>query len=261
LRQLCPHCKSPASEPLTPVEALFREVRGQTPGARATGCEACGYTGYIGRFPVVEVVEVTEQVRSQLLQGEFDADSLRHGMPESWRSIEENAANWVISGLTTAQEAYANLGQRFWNRLAAGRGQALPAVTTFDEVHGERQQPVALIVTPDQRLSSLIGQCLTELGFANHLVDSGTAAASFLKRMRQTHFIVVDGRTPHGDARPLLRDLSSSLAWSGLPAVVIYDPDQKEVANLIIEHTGTDGVPTPIDPGLLRARIRGLLSR
>ncbi|MFZ5928760.1 MAG: type II secretion system ATPase GspE [Acidobacteriota bacterium] len=97
VRVICPHCKAPAGERLTPSGEMIPVWRGQ-------GCEKCFGTGYLGRVGIFEMMEMNDEIRRLIMSG-ADAAVLtgaarRHGM----RPLREDGWLKVRQGLTTAEE-------------------------------------------------------------------------------------------------------------------------------------------------------------
>jgi general secretion pathway protein E len=97
VRLICPACRVPAGERLTPA--------GETvPVFRGAGCEACGGTGYRGRMGIFELMELNDELRQRIMRNE-DASLLtecarRYGM----RSLREDGWEKVRRGVTTPEE-------------------------------------------------------------------------------------------------------------------------------------------------------------
>ncbi len=97
VRVICPACKAPAGERLTPSGEMIPVWRGR-------GCEKCFSAGYLGRVGIFEMMEMNDEIRRLIMAG-ADAAVLteaarRHGM----RSLREDGWQKVRQGLTTAEE-------------------------------------------------------------------------------------------------------------------------------------------------------------
>ena len=97
VRVICPHCKAPGGERLTPSGETIPVWRGR-------GCERCFGTGYLGRVGIFELMEMNDELRKMIMAG-ADASMLteaarRHGM----RSLREDGWEKVRQGVTTAEE-------------------------------------------------------------------------------------------------------------------------------------------------------------
>jgi len=97
VRVICPHCKAPDGERLTPSGEMIPVWRGR-------GCERCFGTGYLGRVGIFELMEMNDELR-KMIMADADASMLteaarRHGM----RSLREDGWEKVRQGVTTAEE-------------------------------------------------------------------------------------------------------------------------------------------------------------
>jgi len=97
VRVICPHCKTPAGERLTPAGEMI-------PVWRGAGCGKCFGTGYLGRVGIFEMMEMNDELR-KLIMANADASMLteaarRHGM----RPLREDGWLKVRQGITTAEE-------------------------------------------------------------------------------------------------------------------------------------------------------------
>jgi type IV pilus assembly protein PilB len=264
MRQLCPQCKRPTTDPMTPMESLFGQLTGARPAARATGCEACRYTGYFGRFPVVEMIELPDAVRSMMLAGHSDAQALARAMPEGWHSIEHNAANWVISGLSTPEEAFDCFGIRFWTQLAAESGSeaSISGALASQDSSGEHNEDVtALIVTPDAARAEAIEAVVAGLGHRARIQAKPEGLREQLMQQRTVQFLVVDLSAAREAVHLDAAELRTSLAWSGLPVLALYDPGETNIVDRMEAIGFSEVVPLPLDPALLEARLEAMLSR
>jgi general secretion pathway protein E len=97
VRKICPQCKAPAGQHLTPTGDEIDVFKGK-------GCEYCSNTGYRGRVGIFELMELNEEIR-RLIMRNSDASILveaarRNGM----RTLREDGWQKVAAGVTTAEE-------------------------------------------------------------------------------------------------------------------------------------------------------------
>ncbi len=97
VRVICPRCKRPDGEALTPWSETV-------PTHRGAGCEHCFGTGYKGRVGIFELMELNEEIRRLIMQN-ADASILneaarRRGM----RTLREDGWQKVAAGVTTVEE-------------------------------------------------------------------------------------------------------------------------------------------------------------
>jgi general secretion pathway protein E len=143
VRKLCPKCRQPymasdedlrslgidpsgfppipGSIPPPPVPAeerddslaaseLFLEEnqRGQRPSFyRPNGCDACAQTGYRGRIGIYEMLVISEDVRKEINNNSDSSTIARAGMRGGMRSLRQDGARQVLSGVTSVEEVLA----------------------------------------------------------------------------------------------------------------------------------------------------------
>ncbi len=89
VRQLCPHCRRPASD---------------GPGFVADGCSACNQTGYRGRTGVFELLEADDAIRAAVHERAAEAELRRLAGLAGMRSMREDGMRWVDDGQTSLAE-------------------------------------------------------------------------------------------------------------------------------------------------------------
>jgi type IV pilus assembly protein PilB len=106
VRKVCPHCKTPLSQPgpvyrslgITPGEC------GTAPLYKGAGCRNCNHTGFKGRVAIYEVMFINEQSKELILTGascnDFKQEVLRNGMS----SLRDSAVKKMKQGLTSPEE-------------------------------------------------------------------------------------------------------------------------------------------------------------
>jgi general secretion pathway protein E len=88
LRRLCEECRR-------------RDADGQW---RAAGCPACGHSGYQGRTGIYELLEVDERLRTAIHEREGEQKLRELARARGFRTLNEDGARWVASGVTSAEE-------------------------------------------------------------------------------------------------------------------------------------------------------------
>ena len=97
VRVICPNCRQPAGEHLTPLGQTILTYRG-------AGCEQCYGSGYRGRVGIFEMMELNDRIR-KLIMGNSDAAELTHAARENgMRNLREDGWMKVANGTTTAAE-------------------------------------------------------------------------------------------------------------------------------------------------------------
>ncbi len=97
VRRICPNCKAPNGEAITPAGETISVFKGM-------GCENCLGTGYKGRIAIFELMQLNEELRKLIMRNE-DASMLtdaarRNGM----RNLREDGWEKVARGMTTPDE-------------------------------------------------------------------------------------------------------------------------------------------------------------
>ena len=87
LRKLCPDCR--------------RQEDGRW---RAVGCPACGQVGYLGRTGIYELLEIDEGLRAAIHAREGEQKLRERGRAGGFRTLHEDGARWVESGVTSVEE-------------------------------------------------------------------------------------------------------------------------------------------------------------
>jgi len=97
VRLVCPHCKTPAGDAISPEGERLETWLG-------AGCEQCGGSGYTGRMGIFEMMELNDELRQRIIANE-DAAALtqtarRYGM----RNLREDGWRKIRMGATTVAE-------------------------------------------------------------------------------------------------------------------------------------------------------------
>jgi type II secretory ATPase GspE/PulE/Tfp pilus assembly ATPase PilB-like protein len=258
IRRLCPDCRQPVADPLTAAEAEFLRLTGERPTSRAVGCGKCNYTGYRGRIPVVEIVEMTAVMRASLLEGVTDLPSLEKALGNRFRPMASSAAEWVLAGESTPEEAFRALGLRFWNQLAVAHGKSVASVQ-IDSAgkQGGSTFSSILFLTADATLASAFAECGHEVGryTAKHCADPGQAKA-LLEQDQGILAMVADSRLASG--RPLtewIPELRRDLAWSGLPVIFLLPDDAQPGAEILHAYGARMVIGDPVDVDRVRVEV------
>jgi general secretion pathway protein E len=88
--------------PITAPEGRILPPRGMV--FEANGCEACGNSGYSGRTGVYELLPVTEEVRRLAIRNADASEIKGAAMAEGMRTLRDDGAHKVLSGMTTIEE-------------------------------------------------------------------------------------------------------------------------------------------------------------
>mgnify|MGYP001606109359 CR=1 FL=1 len=254
VRKLCDSCSEPVNEATEAAEKEFYRVTGELPGRKPVGCDKCHFTGYIGRIPVVENVEITGEMRELMLAGEHDLKTLRSALGDSYRPMAANTAEWIVSGKTTANEAYRVMGMRFWNELAQLHGQPIGSIQ-ISSLHDSEQGmcPQILFLTSDnQMVNELDGSMSQDLV----QIEKEADLEARLNESQQVIAIIVDSRCFQQEPAVWLKQLRESLAWAGIPVIFLIEGDDSELESILSEHNAPVVKGFPVDKTECIAKIQ-----
>jgi type IV pilus assembly protein PilB len=111
VRRTCNHCREryqPSAEELSVLEAL----QGRTPVTgftRGHGCNFCAQTGFLDRTGVYEMMPITDAVRELILDRAAHEEFRKVARSEGMRTLQEEAARLVESGVTTLSEVLRSI--------------------------------------------------------------------------------------------------------------------------------------------------------
>jgi len=74
---------------------------------RSVGCEECSQTGYKGRIAISEMLVIDEAVRKEILNQADAATITRLAINRGMRTLREDGARLVLSGITSLEEVLA----------------------------------------------------------------------------------------------------------------------------------------------------------
>jgi general secretion pathway protein E len=112
MRRLCVRCTT--MEPAGETDRAWLSVVGvnapsQLP--RAVGCDDCHATGYKGRFVVAEVHQIDDTFRDLATEGAPLSSLKAHGLSKGVQPLLRRAAQHVLAGATTLEEARRVVGR------------------------------------------------------------------------------------------------------------------------------------------------------
>jgi len=263
LRRACPECKQPPGDTADPASQLFTEVTGIPVGAITIGCEKCDFTGYSGRLPIAEIIEIGDSLREALVAGHNDLASLREATRNHGRTLSAVAADWIISGVTTADEASRVLGGRFWRELCEVHDHPVttlpPLATTMQERNAAH--PDILLVEPNDTQENALRQILDSIGLDIVTASGIDAALEILHRESTIRLLLLDIDIPGTEPKALLRQLRTSLTWAGLPFVLLLRENDTATGELLDGYGVSDYLYKPFTPEHLQERIKAVLAR
>lgn len=102
VRCLCSHCKK--IETVSPEEAKILNVDMSTKIYKAQGCGHCNLTGYKGRRGIYEVILIDEDFRKLIIENAPSSKFWKLIKKKNFKTIEDNAIQLVLEGITTIEE-------------------------------------------------------------------------------------------------------------------------------------------------------------
>jgi len=106
VRKVCPNCMTNYEPSKEALKAWGINNRGNANFVQGKGCFNCMHTGYKGRTGVYEVLIIDDEIKDLILKRQsshtIQQTALKSG---NFTSLKENAAEKVIKGITTLEEA------------------------------------------------------------------------------------------------------------------------------------------------------------
>jgi type IV pilus assembly protein PilB len=106
VRRVCPNCKAPYKPPAEALRHWKMDKIKNTNFLQGKGCFNCMHTGYKGRTGIFEVLVIDDMVKDLILK-RASAHELSRAVLEvgNFVPLKDNAAQKVITGITTLEEA------------------------------------------------------------------------------------------------------------------------------------------------------------
>jgi type IV pilus assembly protein PilB len=111
VRRMCTHCRAPY-EPSREELAFLSSIRGRPPKVgflRGYGCNFCTQTGYLERIGVYELMLVTDAIKDLVVDRATHEEMRKVARSEGMRTLGEEAARLVESGVTTVTEVLRSI--------------------------------------------------------------------------------------------------------------------------------------------------------
>lgn len=222
-RLLCPHCKVPTTDPMTPQEKLFVDLTRNRPGHRAVGCKTCDFTGYRGRVPLVDIVEVNRPLRDAIAHGESRISALEGLRTGGLKSLAASGALRIISGDTTVGEVIETVGPNFWSDLAQHYGSTFSDSTDLEVVPQVAQGQAVLLISDDAQLAEQLLPAMEDDGLRMVVAKTAIEAQQCLRNDEDIAFIIgdVDERMSLQQSIEHLANNRLHIAWARLPSVIV----------------------------------------
>lgn len=106
VRTICPYCKEKYQPPKAALVAVGLDGIENANFMRGKGCNQCLNTGYKGRTGIFEVLINDEMIQQMILEKRSAQEISREAKNmRKLRTLQEDAANKVLQGITTLEEA------------------------------------------------------------------------------------------------------------------------------------------------------------
>jgi len=106
VRTICPYCKEEYQPPKAALMAVGLDGIENSNFMRGKGCNQCLNTGYKGRTGIFEVLINDEMIQQMILEKRSAQEISREAKKmRKLRTLQEDAANKVLQGITTLEEA------------------------------------------------------------------------------------------------------------------------------------------------------------
>jgi adenylate cyclase len=122
-------------------------------------------------------------------------------------------------------------------------------------------QTGTLLVVDDNRVNRLLlGRALEQLGHTVTFAENGRQALEAL-RQRPVDLVLLDIEMPEMDGYQVLEELGSDLRLRDIPVVMMSSVEEVDSVARCIEMGAEDYLFKPVNPVLLRARVRASLEK
>ncbi|MBU1163586.1 MAG: GspE/PulE family protein [Proteobacteria bacterium] len=106
VRTICPNCKEPYNPPEGLLANWNMEGIENADFQRGKGCVSCMNTGYKGRTGLYEVLVIDEMIQEMIMEKKSAQEiSIAAQKTGTFRRLREDAANKILQGITTFEEA------------------------------------------------------------------------------------------------------------------------------------------------------------
>jgi class 3 adenylate cyclase len=122
-------------------------------------------------------------------------------------------------------------------------------------------QTATLLVVDDNRVNRLLlGRALEQMGHTVTFAENGRQALEAL-RQRPVDLVLLDIEMPEMDGYQVLEELGSDLRLRDIPVVMMSSVEEVDSVARCIEMGAEDYLFKPVNPVLLRARVRASLEK
>lgn len=264
-RKLCVHCREPVQNHLRADEEAFKNITHVTPPYRASGCSHCHYSGYIGRLVVTEMLEMTPELIASIEKGEMRREKLLAAADKGMRTMSGATARRIISGDTTCAEATRVIGRHFWLEVASEYGSKFPDLGQLDSSESDSHNLTGILLAGEEgSFSKAFEQQLGNAWYKAFYATSPAAARQLLEEHDSIRFVMLDlpERLSDEQVKNLVAEYRREMAWSRLPAVLLYPDARPELEELLRADGATSRfVGKSAAPGELIEIVNSALAR
>ena len=249
VRKTCPHCKTayrPSPDELQPFD--LRLPQGATL-SRGEGCAECSYTSFRGRTPVFEIARFSLRLKQLAGKARPEAELVAAARAEGMQTLAERAAELVLSGVTTAQEAAANCPTEVTGAPPAQ--QATATASPHPEPAPKRAKPTVLIVDDDPAVRLLFERTIAQDPVDVHTAEDGREALRLVHEVRPD-LIILDVMMPVMDGIETCRQLKGSIETANIPVIMATAKSRSEDEIEGLEAGADDYLVKPVMPAKLR---------
>ena len=251
VRKICPKCA--VSYEARPDE--LRRLGGQVPPGttlqRGDGCAECGYTGYRGRVPVFEMLHMTTPLKEVISQGRPETELARAASAEGMHPLASRAAELVIEGVTTAEEASsvcpAELGQA---GLTPNGVPAAAGPTPEPKIAA----PAVLVVNDDPTIRLLLRRTFGQDPIEIYEATNGEEGLRLAHQLKPS-IIILDVMMPVLDGIEACRRLKSSVEMAHIPVIMTTAGGDDERELEALRAGADDYVQKPLMPEKIRLHV------
>ncbi|MGL5693980.1 MAG: GspE/PulE family protein [Peptostreptococcaceae bacterium] len=104
VRKICPLCKTHYEASIGEKKALNYDLDKSLTLYKGEGCDRCNHTGYKGRLGIYEMIEVNRYIKDLIDKGASESEIIDKANELGMKTMRQDAADKVISGLTTVEE-------------------------------------------------------------------------------------------------------------------------------------------------------------
>jgi len=257
VRKICPKCGVSYQASPDELRRLGQQVAPGTTLRRGEGCAECAYTGYRGRAPVFEMLQMTSQLKEVISQGRPETELAKAASAEGMRTLASRAAEFVIEGVTTAEEAHSV--------CPAELGQAGPTPNGAPGVAGPKPEPKiaapsVLVVDDDPTIRLLVRRTFGQDPVEVYEATNGEEGLRLAHQLKPST-IILDVMMPVLNGIEACRRLKSSVEMAHIPVIMMTAGSDDEQELEALRAGADDYLQKPVMPEKLRLHVLKHLMR